>query len=1315
MTALRSWTIDGVDDHARERAREVARRSGLSLGAWLNAVIADTAAQAAAGMAEPAWRERGRGRPYRERDEAARRGRGPRHQPRAWPTHDDDDLSAIFEALNDLAERVGTAENHARSAVALAEDRLGRAAREHGQRPSSLSEVDQTLEEAQADLFAAEDEAHRTMRKLAGRMRALDKRSSGDPRFAAIASAVAELESRLDTMSQRIETAQVPPKPSRDEEVLAAIRARLDALSERVETPAPDGRIEATLHTLEARLGDIAERINRPAPPPPPPQPDPAHDERLQRIEEQISGLASVLTRPKEPGQPAPPQRSPRSAGFDDQRAWERDAATGGSDLAEAIRQIGERQKTLEARFEPGAYTKAIDERLQSLSNEITRRIDDSARERSIETLNDQIKALSGKLEASRQMTVESSEVANLQRQLLALHRTIENAVSKTSLAAVVAEVRELGTKLDQAKRSGVGRDALDRVEKELTEIRTAVEQAAPREAFGIVEQKIAMLARNLEARHPVDGETFRRLVEQVRDMKTALAELMPTEALREAVAEIRKLDQKIDSLKFDTDVAAIDALRQEIAGLRHQMREPADAKALSGIESEMKALARRLDSERPGVPSQAIDELKARLDRLHSALADQGTAPAIAALDERIRDLAERVERAPPLTERLAADLRAQLGDVARQAIPASDASLLAIERQFNALTAKLEAAHGRDLDSPQLQTLEAQIGHLAEAVEAARHAADEAARAALAPKPEPDAVGDHMVQALQQNLTELRQLTDASDRRTADALATVHDTLRKVVDRLAAMEAEPPRAAPTPAKAADMPGAALPRMPEPPPPGRPAERASKAAPPPKDGKSAVAAAREAAARAAQLKAAPQDRITSDLPLEPGSGRPGPLSAADAVRAAREAMKEKAPQGDGTTDVRRSFIAAARRAASIAASDVKSRLAEDDVAEAKMDAPPLDTAAAKSNPVVSRLLAGLKSKRKPIVMAIAAIVIVLGALHIVSSMRRGQEEAQPAPVAQIEVPAPRQAEPAPSEPQELTAPQQTQPGTFNPRTGPPPQSGTFSASPPATPTVAEAPAPAPVATPQPAPAALDLPPIPDQITSVRLRSAAQAGEPRALFEIGVRLTEGRGMPRDLAAASLWYKLAGDRGFAPALYRYANMLEKGQGVAKDIKEAMRLYQRAADLGSRKATHNLAVLFASGAVDGKAELDKAFPLFLSAAEQGLVDSQYNLAVLYASGQGTKQNLIEAYKWFAIAAQNGDREAAKKRDETGARLDGQALVNARLAAQAFHPKTMDPVANDEQAPSGLWEDVLPGRSSQALPLPDLGIAVAASARR
>jgi localization factor PodJL len=203
-----------------------------------------------------------------------------------------------------------------------------------------------------------------------------------------------------------------------------------------------------------------------------------------------------------------------------------------------------------------------------------------------------------------------------------------------------------------------------------------------------------------------------------------------------------------------------------------------------------------------------------------------------------------------------------------------------------------------------------------------------------------------------------------------------------------------------------------------------------------------------------------------------------------------------------------------------------------------------------------------------------------------------------------------------------------------------------------------------------------------------RLKAAARNGDPAAFIELGTRYLEGKGAPRDPKAAALWFERAADFGSAPAQYRLGALYREGRGVERNARMALKYFQTASDAGNARAMHNTAVLLAEG-VNGSPDYAGASEWFKKASEFGIRDSQYNLAILYARGLGVSQDLLASYAWFAAAAANGDEDAAKKRDEVGARLSGEKLHQAKTAAAAWKPKTPDPAANEVNVPSGGWD--------------------------
>jgi localization factor PodJL len=211
---------------------------------------------------------------------------------------------------------------------------------------------------------------------------------------------------------------------------------------------------------------------------------------------------------------------------------------------------------------------------------------------------------------------------------------------------------------------------------------------------------------------------------------------------------------------------------------------------------------------------------------------------------------------------------------------------------------------------------------------------------------------------------------------------------------------------------------------------------------------------------------------------------------------------------------------------------------------------------------------------------------------------------------------------------------------------------------------------------------------VPANVGTPALREAVAKGDARALFEIGSRYADGRGVKQDMAFAAKWYEKAANLGFAPAQYRIGNFYEKGIGVERDIAKAKTWYQMAAEQGNASAMHNLAVLFAMTA-GGTPDNESAARWFQAAADLGVKDSQFNLGILAAKGVGMKQNLEEAYKWFDLVAQTGDKDAAAKRDEVGKALRPEQLERARAAAKLWKAKPIDTAANSADIPDA-WQD-------------------------
>lgn len=205
----------------------------------------------------------------------------------------------------------------------------------------------------------------------------------------------------------------------------------------------------------------------------------------------------------------------------------------------------------------------------------------------------------------------------------------------------------------------------------------------------------------------------------------------------------------------------------------------------------------------------------------------------------------------------------------------------------------------------------------------------------------------------------------------------------------------------------------------------------------------------------------------------------------------------------------------------------------------------------------------------------------------------------------------------------------------------------------------------------------LGLPPA--LIGPYSLRHAAANGDVRAGYEVARRFSYGLGVPKDPEQAIKWYMQGASKGFAPSQYRLATYYERGRGVEKNLGRAKVWYQRAAMLGNVKAMHNLAVISTTLDKDDT-DYKTAIYWFKHAANRNLADSQFNLAILYQNGVGLEKNLVESYKWFSLAARQGDIDAAARRDKIEKSLKKEELLLASQLLQKWKPLAIDQQAND-----------------------------------
>ncbi|MCQ0989948.1 peptidoglycan-binding protein [Jiella marina] len=891
-----------------------------------------------------------------------------------------------------------------------------------------------------------------------------------------------------------------------------------------------------------------------------------------------------------------------------------------------------------------------------------------------------------------------------LRTEMASLREKLETLASEQSVKAV----EQRWGVLEERFASREIESKMEAMASRMEQLESALNKLPENFGLGPLEQRIQSLAEGLDV-------LGRRQQEEASDAQFQLLEDRLDEISRAIVAAANKVPT-VDMSPVERVEARLQALTSRVDGLAE-----ADTDAMSARIAD---LADRIESLSEGSAAAALTErieaFSSQLDNL--AGLNRSSEPDISALEARLKAIGEQIELL---------------------AVPRLDDEIVAsLEAQVRQLTDRIsEVGYTGAVSDPELNerlaTIEFRLDESREsALESARAAADQAVKRIL--ESGDSRQGDYVAQ-LTSDLRSLEEMSRQSGEQSQAFYEAMHATLLKLVDRIDRIEGDfsgsrqSAGASSSPEVAAEDIGAREDAKPAGGLRGMLSKRLGRRR------NAAAVASEEAEARwdgtedegaldqesgwnetpdeqgplhhaAAPSVSAPEflDSQEANRPLAVGSGQPDVMSLVERVRAKQAVRDHSNAGGAAGSDGKEDFIAAARRAALAAAAEADAMRGGDTGEELSGR---------------ERLGEMLARRRKPIFLAISAVLLALMALplgHVASTMMGGEEPVEkPAQTAKI---TPEAAEPNSAAEGIVATPdtvkREVASNSLAAKDSPPDVAGKAPLlSPAALPESNNGfKLPDGVATPKPetgrsqpqgvvetgdSPAAADvvdepaadsasvgmssndLPSIPEGVAPEALMEAAKAREPKALFEIGLRLMEGRAGEPDPKAAAQWFTLSADAGFAPAQYSLGTLYEKGNGVERDPARARDFYLAAAEGGNVRAMHNLAVLYATG-IDGKSDPELAARWFESAAEYGMQDSQYNLGILYARGAGVDRDLMESFKWFAIVAAKGDSDAAAKRDEIRKSLNGEEVQQAEARVSSFKERPRNEAANTVDIP-------------------------------
>jgi localization factor PodJL len=364
---------------------------------------------------------------------------------------------------------------------------------------------------------------------------------------------VADIHQRLDSITRQIERISQP-------------RPRTDAPRNDVAPRGEQGvakQLNDAISRLDARLAQISA----------PQAPQQAQQDK-QRQAEMVERAAAQVYRPS-------PPLSPASFDF-------------------AIAEIAARQSELDApaprQMAPRSAPPTVPAMAPpTMAPPAPAGPDFSALERHLFKITSQIAAL------QRPDGIEQS-IATFRTELAEIRAAITEAMPRRAIESIENEIRSLSRRIDDTRQNGIDAKALGGIEQALGEIREVLRSLTPAEQLAGYDEAIRNLGAKLDLilRANDDPSTVKQLEGAIAALRAIVSNIASNDALVRLSDDVHTLSSKVDQLSRVGDNSdSFAVLEQRIAALTStlEIRErPAAGENTDQLESALRALSDRID-----------------------------------------------------------------------------------------------------------------------------------------------------------------------------------------------------------------------------------------------------------------------------------------------------------------------------------------------------------------------------------------------------------------------------------------------------------------------------------------------------------------------------------------------------------------------------------------------------------------------------------------------------------------------------------------------------------------------------------------------
>ena len=390
------------------------------------------------------------------------------------------------------------------------------------------------------------------------------------------------------------------PLPSKDAKDVADIHQRLDSITRQIEQisrPAP--RNDSPRNDAPRNEPGVAKQLN----------------DAISRLDARLSQISD----------PAPARQAQRQDSQRQTEAVERAAAQvyrpspplNPGTLDFAIAEITARQSELD-NFSPRPMPpRAAPAIAPAMTPQAPAAPDFSGLEKYLFKITSQIEAL------QRPDHIEPS-IAAFRNELAEIRHAITEAMPRRAIESIENEIRSLSRRIDDNRQNGSDGEALAGIERALNEIREALRSMTPAEQLAGYDDAIRNLSAKLDmiVRSSDDPGTIRQLEDAISALRSIVSNVASTDALARLSEDVHTLSSKVDQFaRSEGRGDSFAVLEQRIAALTSTLESrerPVASDNSEHIEGALRALTDRLDHMQVGNDSaSAFAHLEQRVSYL--------------------------------------------------------------------------------------------------------------------------------------------------------------------------------------------------------------------------------------------------------------------------------------------------------------------------------------------------------------------------------------------------------------------------------------------------------------------------------------------------------------------------------------------------------------------------------------------------------------------------------------------------------------------------------------------------------------------------